>query len=161
MPLDCVPESLPLESQTSQRYPYDYAFEPTQLSQPRFSQTQGTQLANSQVEPRRKYCESPAPRVELTPGAILVPVNPDHCILKISWARSSLQIGRGPMKVMGNDVQLEEKRVSNRHCRITLGVPDSQSESNPVQAWKDGDGEPEVWVEDLGSSNGTFVSCEW
>ena len=57
------------------------------------------------------------------------------------------------MKIMGNDVQLEEKRVSNRHCRITLGVPDSQSDSNPLQSWKDGEGEPEVWVEDLNSSN--------
>jgi serine/threonine/tyrosine protein kinase RAD53 len=26
-----------------------------------------------------------------------------------------------------------------------------------VQVWKDGEGEPDVWVEDLGSSNGTWV----
>jgi hypothetical protein len=54
-----VPESIPIESQTgnSQRYG-DYTFEPTQLSQPVFSQTQNTQGISSQVEPRRKYCKS-------------------------------------------------------------------------------------------------------
>ena len=53
-----VPESIPIDSQpgNSQRYT-DYAFEPTQLSQPIFSQTQNTQGISSQVEPRRKYCK--------------------------------------------------------------------------------------------------------
>jgi hypothetical protein len=55
-----VPDSLPLESQnsTSQR-PADWGFEPTQLSQPYYSQTQqNTQgFPNSQIEPRRKYCK--------------------------------------------------------------------------------------------------------
>lgn len=58
MPPYLVPDSLPGDS-LSQRY-NDYTFEPTQLSQPRFSQTQNTQgtaYANSQVEPRRKYCK--------------------------------------------------------------------------------------------------------
>ena len=54
-----VPDSLPSDSQpASQRYT-DYGFEPTQLSQPVFSQTQNTQgtIFNSQVEPRKKYCK--------------------------------------------------------------------------------------------------------
>jgi hypothetical protein len=29
---------------------------------------------------------------------------------------------------------------------------------NSVMAWRDGEKEPEVWLEDLRSSNGTFVS---
>jgi len=45
-----IPESLPTDSQ--------YAYEATQLSQPQFSQTQNTQYISSQVEPRRKYCQS-------------------------------------------------------------------------------------------------------
>lgn len=60
-----------------------------------------------------------------------------------------------------NHVVLQEKRVSNVHCRITLGlqgVNGSGTSYASVQAWKDGEGEPEVWIEDLKSSNGTFVS---
>jgi hypothetical protein len=50
-----VADSQPGES--SQRY-NDYTYEATQLSQPRFEtqNTQGSAFANSQVEPRRKYC---------------------------------------------------------------------------------------------------------
>ncbi len=68
-----VPESLPINSQLpdSQRHA-EYAFEATQVSQPHFSQTQGTQgtaFVNSQVEPRRKYCEPahlpPSSRIRL------------------------------------------------------------------------------------------------
>lgn len=45
---DSLPESL------SQRY-VDYELEPTQMSQPVYSQA--SQFPNSQVEPRRKYCK--------------------------------------------------------------------------------------------------------
>jgi|MGYP002717757519 serine/threonine/tyrosine protein kinase RAD53 len=79
-------------------------------------------------------------------------------MLKIPWSKSSLQIGRGPQSVAGNDQVLEEKRISNRHCRFTLGIPTGNSSQSLIQAWKDGEGEPEVWLEDLASSNGTFVS---
>lgn len=91
-------------------------------------------------------------------GALFIPTNSVHPILKLPWTKSSLQLGRGPQILSGNDLVLAEKRISNRHCRVTLGIPNSNSLSNPVQAWKDGEGEPEVWLEDLGSSNGTFVS---
>ena len=56
-----IPETLPNEFQpsNSQRYA-DYSFEATQLSQTHLSQTQSRQVTtfgNSQIEPRRKYCE--------------------------------------------------------------------------------------------------------
>lgn len=69
---------------------------------------------------------------------------------------------------MGNDAVLQEKRVSNRHCRIYLGLhgggtgggkgATSHAQAALVQALKDGEAEPEVWIEDMKSSNGTFVS---
>nr|XP_031862170.1 uncharacterized protein CI109_002584 [Kwoniella shandongensis]KAA5529242.1 hypothetical protein CI109_002584 [Kwoniella shandongensis] len=130
----------------------DYAFEPTQLSQPYYSQTQGTQgtaFANSQVEPRRKY------------WAVFISTSADRGILKIPWSKPAIQIGRGPYGLSKNDVVLPEKRVSNIHCRFTLGLQGpngSGSSSATVQSWKDGEAEPEVWVEDLKSSNGTFVN---
>ena len=68
----CVPEPLPFDSQpsSSQRYA-DCAFEATQVSQPHISQTQGAQgvaaLINSQVEPRRKYCELNLSALHLSP----------------------------------------------------------------------------------------------
>ncbi|ORY22963.1 kinase-like domain-containing protein [Naematelia encephala] len=146
-----VPESQPAESQfaASQRVA-DYAFEATQLSQPHFSQTQNTQNINSQIEPRRKY------------WAILIPTNSSHSILKIPWTRASLQLGRGPPGMTKNDVMLHERRVSNVHCRFTLGL---QSESRgtsmeAIHSWKEEGAEPEVWLEDLKSSNGTFVNGE-
>lgn len=55
--LSCI--AIRAMSQTpSQQPPYsDDAFEPTQLSQAAYSQTQNTQaFISSQVEPRRKYC---------------------------------------------------------------------------------------------------------
>ena len=156
MPQVYVPDSLPLDSQPiSQRY-NDYTIEPTQVSQPHFSQTQ-TQGPSSQVDPRRKYCESHSLlyfRLLTTPGAVFIPTNADHAILKIPWQKPSLQIGRGPLGISGNGVVLNEKRISNRHCRITLGLNQS---SEHVQSWRDGEAEPEVWLEDLNSSNGTFV----
>ncbi|OCF33166.1 CAMK protein kinase [Kwoniella heveanensis BCC8398] len=130
----------------------DYGFEPTQLSQPYFSQTQGTQgtaFANSQVEPRRKY------------WAVFIPTNAERDILKIPWSKPFVQMGRGPYVLSKNDVILQEKRISNIHCKITLGMQGpngSGSSSATVQSWKDGEAEPEVWIEDLKSSNGTFVN---
>jgi hypothetical protein len=45
-------------AQESQDANYDdYALEPTQLSQPIRASQRNTQPENSQVEPRRKYCE--------------------------------------------------------------------------------------------------------
>jgi serine/threonine/tyrosine protein kinase RAD53 len=90
----------------------------------------------------------------------LIPTNPDHSILKIPWARPYLQIGRGPQLLARNDVVLKEKRLSNTHCRITLGLQSengSGTSMSAIQSWKDGESEPEVWIEDLSSSNGTFV----
>lgn len=55
-----IPESQPDSQLGSQRN--EYIFEATQVSQPRFSQTQNTQNTTwegSQLEPRRKYCTSP------------------------------------------------------------------------------------------------------
>ncbi|WWC66987.1 uncharacterized protein I206_100894 [Kwoniella pini CBS 10737] len=133
----------------SQRYD-EYAFEPTQLSQPYFSQTQNSQFPNSQVEPRRKY------------WAIFIPTQSDRNILKLPWSKPSIQLGRGPRVLSKNDVILPEKRISNIHCKITLGIQgengSGSSSGNSIQAWKDGEGEPEVWLEDLKSSNGTFIN---
>ncbi|OCF71335.1 CAMK protein kinase [Kwoniella mangroviensis CBS 8886] len=132
----------------SQRYD-DYTFEPTQLSQPYFSQTQNSTFANSQVEPRRKY------------WAIFIPTQSERDILKIPWSKPSIQLGRGPRVLSKNDVILPEKRISNIHCKITLGIqgPNGSGSSIPtIQSWKDGEAEPEVWLEDLKSSNGTFIN---
>lgn len=81
-------------------------------------------------------------------------------MLKIPWTKPCLQVGRGPHSLSGNDIVLQEKRVSNRHCRITLGIQSGSGVGTcgvTVQAWKEGGADPEVWVEDMGSSNGTFV----
>jgi pSer/pThr/pTyr-binding forkhead associated (FHA) protein len=84
-------------------------------------------------------------------GATLIPINPQHRILKIPWTRPTLQIGRGPPQPTGNDVVLLEKRVSNKHCRISLGI-------DGINGQGPGDDEPDVWIEDLKSSNGSYVS---
>ncbi len=163
-----VPESLPCESQpsNSQRY-VDYGLEATQLSQPHFSQTQGTQgtaFVNSQVEPWRKYCEWRTKKYIAQPflGAILIPTDADHSILKIPWTKLYLQVGRGPHGLSGNDIVLQEKRISNKHCKFTLGMQSGSfsgtTSQEMIQSWKEGEADPEVWVEDMGSSNGTFVS---
>lgn len=155
-----VPDSQPGESQRGESQRNEYTYEATQLSQPRF-ETQNTQNINSQVEPRRKYCELVLGLGSL--GAVLIPTNPDHSILKIPWARPFLQIGRGAHHLAGNDIVLDEKRVSNKHCRITLGLQGengSGTSHSMVQSWKEGEAEPDVWIEDLGSSNGSFVNGE-
>ena len=63
-------------------------------------------------------------------------------LLRIPWSKPYIQIGRGHKSISRNDIVLPEKRVSNIHCRIVLG---------------ECDGEPDVWIEDKNSSNGTFV----
>lgn len=55
---------------------------------------------------------------------------------------------------MDNDVLLTEKRISGTHCKITLGV---QVHGPNGYDWKAGEEEPDVWIHDLDSSNGTFV----
>jgi pSer/pThr/pTyr-binding forkhead associated (FHA) protein len=61
-----------------------------------------------------------------------------------------MQFGRAPGA--DNDVLLGEKRISGRHCKITLGI-------NPgAHDWKAGEDEPDAWIHDLNSSNGTFAS---
>lgn len=107
---------------------------------------------------------SPAVGLADLPGAVLIPTNPDHSILKIPWSRPYLQIGRGPFNMARNDIVMREKRISNVHCRITLGLQGengSGASSSTVKSWKDGEGEPDVWVEDLGSSNGSFVGARF
>lgn len=37
------------------------------------------------------------------------------------------------------------------------GAKNLELSNDATRAWKEGEGEPEVWVEDLKSSNGTFV----
>jgi pSer/pThr/pTyr-binding forkhead associated (FHA) protein len=64
-----------------------------------------------------------------------------------------MQMGRGPAGPTGNDVVIQEKRVSNRHCKVMLGLTGTSTSV--------GDGEPDVWIEDLKSSNGTFVSLSF
>lgn len=96
-------------------------------------------------------------------GAILIPTTSSHAIVKVSWAKSHFQIGRGHPSQSGNDLVLVEKRVSNKHCVITLGLSKGTGSSvsnDTIQSWKDGEAEPEVWLEDLNSSNGTFVNGE-
>ncbi|KAK4687813.1 ser/thr/tyr protein kinase RAD53, partial [Tremellales sp. Uapishka_1] len=144
MALAYVPDSFP-ESQSQY-------FEATQLSQPRISDTQQTHgtWQDSQVEPRRKY------------WATFIPINPTHSILKIPWSLPRMQVGRAPARYNGvrNDVVILEKRISNVHCTITLGNPSASGfqESQLAVLARDSDNEPEVWVKDLGSSNGTYVN---
>lgn len=94
-------------------------------------------------------------------GAIFISTHSDRGILKVPWSKPYIQLGRGPY-TLGNDVILPEKRVSNTHCRFTLGMQNAKNlepSNDTARAWKEGEGEPEVWVEDLKSSNGTFVGC--
>lgn len=94
-------------------------------------------------------------------GAVFIPTNPIHSILKVPWSRPSLRIGRGAPPLAANDVVLHEKRVSNTHCRITLGVQAAdglEGSSTSAESWQARDAAPDVWIEDLNSSNGTFVS---
>lgn len=77
------------------------------------------------------------------------------------WSRPILRIGRGAPPLVANDVVLREKRVSNTHCRITLGVQaadGSEGSSTSTESWQARDSAPDVWIEDMNSSNGTFVS---
>lgn len=163
------------ESQDDDRYNYnDYGLEATQLSQPVKDSQQASQFPNSQIEPRRKYCElshratAPSSRTPvmqlLMAGALFIPTNPHHAILKVPWTKHVLQIGRGGHAEVGNDVVLAEKRVSNRHCRISLGLKElreqrfGMSEEDILEELHEREEAPDVWIEDMRSSNGTFVS---
>lgn len=100
----------------------------------------------------------------LTAGALFIPVNAAHSILKLPWSKPILQIGRGGHSKLGNDVVLHEKRVSNTHCRISLGIKElkgsrmGMTEDDLLDELHYREETPDVWIEDLGSSNGTFVS---
>ncbi|GMK56962.1 hypothetical protein CspeluHIS016_0308020 [Cutaneotrichosporon spelunceum] len=130
----------------------DYGLEATQLSQPPRASQRNSQPENSQMEPRRKY------------WALFIPMNPAHSILKLPWSKPVLQIGRGPNANVGNDVVLHEKRVSNRHCKISLGVKELKgtrfcmTEEDILEDMHSREEAPDVWIEDLKSSNGTFVN---
>ncbi|BEI90384.1 uncharacterized protein CcaverHIS019_0304540 [Cutaneotrichosporon cavernicola] len=130
----------------------DYGLEATQLSQPVRASQRNTQPDNSQMEPRRKY------------WALFIPMNSKHSILKLPWSKTVIQIGRGQIANVGNDVVLEEKRVSNRHCRISLGVKElkvsrmDMTEEDILEELLGREEAPDVWIEDLKSSNGTFVN---
>ncbi|KLT41616.1 Pkinase-domain-containing protein [Cutaneotrichosporon oleaginosum] len=127
---------------------YDDYFEPTQLSQPFRASQRNTQPENSQIEPRRKY------------WAVFIPINSDHSIIKLSWSKTLLKIGRHP----ASDVHLKEKRVSNNHCTISLGIKELKSarmgmgEDDLLHELRFREEAPDVWLEDSGSSNGTFVN---
>lgn len=93
------------------------------------------------------------------PGAILVPSNPKHTMLKIPWSRSYVQIGRGDPE---NTVTLKEKRVSNKHCVISPMLPreprDTADRERMLDQLRNSEAAPEVFIEDKNSSNGTYVS---
>lgn len=105
----------------------------------------------------------PSPRL-LIAGALFIPTNTSHSILKVPWTKHVLQIGRGGHAEVGNDVVLAEKRVSNRHCRISLGIKElkeariGMTEEDILDDLHSREEEPQVWLQDMQSSNGTFVS---
>jgi serine/threonine/tyrosine protein kinase RAD53 len=65
-------------------------------------------------------------------------------------SNGEVRIGRGPYPRM-NDIVLAQKRISNRHCRIY------RMDQRPGD-WRGGGAEPVVYIEDLNSSNGTWVN---
>jgi hypothetical protein len=102
-------------------------------------------------------------------GALFTPCSPSLPTLKLHWPSSAhpsdsvdpfgtaplgsngeVRIGRGPFPRM-NDIVLTQKRISNRHCRIY------RVDQKPGD-WRGGGAEPVVYIEDLNSSNGTWVS---
>ncbi len=54
--------------------------------------------------------------------------------------------------------------MSNRHCRISLGIKElkgsrmGMTEHDILDELRSREEAPDVWIEDLKSSNGTFVS---
>lgn len=64
-----------------------FELEPTQLSQP-YSQQPASQFANSQVDPRRKYCEFTAPKTMLTPRGGSHPNKLEACHLEAALVQA-------------------------------------------------------------------------
>ncbi|KAJ9123983.1 hypothetical protein QFC22_000774 [Naganishia vaughanmartiniae] len=133
-------------------------FSQTQRDVPR-SQMSGSQeeASGTQLDPRRKY------------WAVFTPCSPSLPTLKLHWptpgfpsdqrdiqgtaplgSNGEVRIGRGPYPRM-NDIVLVQKRISNRHCRIY------RMDQKPGD-WRGGGAEPVVYIEDLNSSNGTWVN---
>ncbi|GHJ88647.1 hypothetical protein NliqN6_5049 [Naganishia liquefaciens] len=140
----------------------------SQQEQDGFSQTQRDvpksqistyeeEISGTQLDPRQKY------------WALFTPCSPSLPTLKLHWPSSTypsdprdpvgtaplgsngeVRIGRGPFPKM-NDIVLTQKRISNRHCRIF------RVDQRPGD-WRDGGAEPVVYIEDLNSSNGTWVN---
>lgn len=66
----------------------------------------------------------------------------DVVVKSFPFNKDSILIGRSP----GNDIVIDEDAVSGEHARIDL-IPNSLM-----------DGIVDVFIEDLGSTNGTFVN---
>ncbi|KAJ9097700.1 hypothetical protein QFC21_004737 [Naganishia friedmannii] len=148
--------------------PFIYEDDDSQQDQDAFSQTQRDvpksqmsgseeEVSGTQLDPRRKY------------WAVFTPCSPSLPTLKLYWptpgypsdpqdiqgmaplgSNGEVRIGRGPYPRM-NDIVLVQKRISNRHCRIY------RMDQKPGD-WRGGGAEPVVYIEDLNSSNGTWVN---
>lgn len=74
----------------------------------------------------------------VAPGRLVVVSPPELAGRSVEVGAGGVLVGRGP----GCDLVVEDSYVSQRHLRVTDAQPDG---------W---------WVEDLGSTNGTFVDGE-
>jgi len=92
-------------------------------------------------------------------------------------ADGQVRIGRGPSPKW-NDLSLGAKRISNKHCVIyrlddpadmpgeseldlvSAGKTTKKSNSNGMTPYPPTSNEPIVIIEDLGSSNGTYVNSQ-
>lgn len=158
----------------------NYSQEPS--SQLGFSQTQLTQrtqgddvpssldMQSSQINPRNKY------------WAVFSPISPGLQPMKLHWAIAPhdhpflangepdlvlnasrpgitgfARLGRATQSRF-NDIVFSERRISNTHCRIErLDNHDPKNEAL-LAGVTITDDEPVVAIQDLGSSNGTYVS---
>lgn len=162
---------------TSQDSQADFEFSQTQRDPVRGWDGESlgaSQVQNSQVNPRSKYCEIKesvygSTRLTRRAGAVFTSLS-GHMPIKLFWPSNrypgstahalpgesgSARLGRGPYPRY-NDFVYNERRVSNRHCLI--GRLDERSGAVGRAGTGRSDSEPIVFIEDLGSSNGTYVN---